>query len=313
MCEALDSVFKQTFRPIQLIIIDDGSTDDSIQAIKTWIDKIRSEEFFAVKLISKPNGGVSSARNRGVKEVEGDYIQFLDSDDILHSTRCQKLADIFLATGADMIMTGFEGFDSKSGEIIEKRPGHPGADLVVKALQGNLWGNTLRTAFTRELVTRLGPWREDMVCFEDREYVERAVLAAKKPLSVGDILASARREGSDRLSNKFLTHEGRRCRIIAEEALCDFLLGNGNSISLENKSQFASRLYRLGCRSNASGWSDLGKRCAEIADRIEAPRPAYARVKRLWCKMGIVGGKCHQTITIIRESICRLKTASFWS
>ena len=72
LLEAVNSVFNQTVKPFEIIVIDDGSNDNTKEVL----------ENLDVKYIYQKNRGVSSARNRGVKEAKGDWICFLDSDDI---------------------------------------------------------------------------------------------------------------------------------------------------------------------------------------------------------------------------------------
>ncbi len=72
--EAIDSVLKQTVLPIEIIVVDDGSTDESANIAKS-IDK-------HVKVLQQHNQGESVARNRGIKEASGDWVAFLDADDI---------------------------------------------------------------------------------------------------------------------------------------------------------------------------------------------------------------------------------------
>jgi glycosyltransferase involved in cell wall biosynthesis len=74
--ETVGSVLNQNFLDFELIIVDDGSTDNSISILQSFDDK-------RIKIISKPNGGVSDARNFGVKESKGVYIYFLDADDLM--------------------------------------------------------------------------------------------------------------------------------------------------------------------------------------------------------------------------------------
>ncbi|MHC4123084.1 MAG: glycosyltransferase family 2 protein [Planctomycetota bacterium] len=71
--EALDSVFNQTYKNIEVIVVDDGSTDDTREVLKPCLDKIR--------YIYKENSGPASARNLGIKNAQGEYIAFLDADD----------------------------------------------------------------------------------------------------------------------------------------------------------------------------------------------------------------------------------------
>lgn len=74
----LNSIKNQTFLPFEVIIIDDGSTDNSVDVI---FDFINSNITLDIQLIKKENGGVSSARNAGIRIAQGDWIALLDSDD----------------------------------------------------------------------------------------------------------------------------------------------------------------------------------------------------------------------------------------
>jgi len=70
---AVDSVLAQTWPHREVLVIDDGSTDDTTRALQAYGE--------AIRIISKPNGGLSSARNRGIQEARGKYVAFLDADD----------------------------------------------------------------------------------------------------------------------------------------------------------------------------------------------------------------------------------------
>lgn len=79
----IKSVLVQTYKDFELIVVDDGSTDGSAEVVKSFNDE-------RIRYIQKVNGGVSSARNRGVIEAKGDWILFLDADDTLES-RCLEI------------------------------------------------------------------------------------------------------------------------------------------------------------------------------------------------------------------------------
>ena len=74
--ECIESIVSQTLKEIEIIVINDGCTDNSIENIKKIKDK-------RIMIVDKENGGLSSARNRGIKEAKGEYIIFIDSDDFL--------------------------------------------------------------------------------------------------------------------------------------------------------------------------------------------------------------------------------------
>ena len=84
--DCLDSVYKQTYRPIEIVVIDDGSSDDTPKIIKGF-QKEKSDDDFIIKFITQKNSGAQVARNKGINNSSGEFIQFLDSDDILHKDK----------------------------------------------------------------------------------------------------------------------------------------------------------------------------------------------------------------------------------
>ena len=81
--DTLNSVVAQTYRPIELIVIDDGSTDHTVSVVREFIDKQAPTSEFHARLIAQSKGTANRARNAGLQEARGEYLIFLDSDDIL--------------------------------------------------------------------------------------------------------------------------------------------------------------------------------------------------------------------------------------
>jgi glycosyltransferase involved in cell wall biosynthesis len=90
----LESVVRQTYTKIEIVVVDDGSRDNSNQRIREYIE---ANPDVNIKLIGKANGGVSSARNTGIDHATGDYICFLDSDDIWLPEKVMIQLEIFAA------------------------------------------------------------------------------------------------------------------------------------------------------------------------------------------------------------------------
>lgn len=299
VCEALDSVKCQTYRPIEIIMVDDGSTDKTKQLVVAWEEKHESDEL-RLYYFYQENAGAGVARNKGIEEAHGEYIQFLDSDDRIHPDRLQRLVETFKEEQCDFIQTGFEGFDSKTGEIVQTAYGRPNDNQVELALKGRFWANTLRAAMTAELANSIGPWNTAMTCFEDREYMERAIVNAKKPVAIRDILASARRGGSSRISDKLRSYEGRTWRVYCEKCLGAATRGR-DDLSYESKQAFASRIYALGFRSNAKGWLDLGKQCGKIAASMNVKLDSLGKRRRFVWRLGKFGGQVYDMISKLKR------------
>ncbi len=98
----LDSLINQTYRNIEIICVNDGSPDRSIDILNSY-----ALSDSRVKVVSKSNGGISDARNYGIKYASGKYFMFIDSDDWLDSCACEKTVYAAEANGADCVMFAY--------------------------------------------------------------------------------------------------------------------------------------------------------------------------------------------------------------
>ena len=309
IAETLDSVWTQTYRPIEILIVDDGSTDNTQEVVDKWRQSYGDVAEFRVNYFYQENAGVCAARNLGLIESCGEYFQYLDSDDLLPSDRLEKIVKIFKESRCDFIQTGFQGFCSSCGEIIERHYGRPGENQLELALEGVLWPNTLRSTYRRSLVIKTGPWDEKMVTLQDYDYVIRALLQSYKSIAVRDILASARRGHAGRMTEIIKTYEGRWCRLRSESRLC-IGVRERDDVSTEAKQAFASRLYSLGFRSKASGWSDLGQKCGELADSLGVELDSLGKRRRMVWRLGKWAGIVYEYAHILKE--CSLGRNQPW-
>lgn len=117
----LSSVSKQTYSNLEILVVNDGSTDDSLSICKEWVDK--DSRFI---LINKTNGGVSSARNMALSKATGDYFLFLDSDDYLENNMIEKLLEMITVTASQIAFAGIRLFDNHHSVI-----SHAFTDVVI--------------------------------------------------------------------------------------------------------------------------------------------------------------------------------------
>lgn len=115
--ECLDSVVYQTYKKIEIIIVNDGSTDDSLEIIKEY-----KKEHSNIKIINQRNAGQSVARNKGIEIAKGEYIYFLDSDDFIALDMLNVLMKVFRNTNVDLIRFPANTFlDNINMEIDENK------------------------------------------------------------------------------------------------------------------------------------------------------------------------------------------------
>jgi len=91
--DCLDSVIKQTATDWECLVVNDGSTDNTKEIILSY-----TEKNLKIRMINQPNKGLAAARNKGLSEAKGDYIQFIDSDDVIKENKLKLQLDLMLQT-----------------------------------------------------------------------------------------------------------------------------------------------------------------------------------------------------------------------
>lgn len=114
--KCLESVINQTFRDIEIICIDDGSSDNSLKILREY-ERLDTR----IKIISQENKGVSAARNEGLRHATGDYIYFIDSDDYLVRNALERLYNIAIQHSTDLIIFKLINFEHDTRFVISKR------------------------------------------------------------------------------------------------------------------------------------------------------------------------------------------------
>lgn len=111
--QCIDSVIYQTYTNIEIIIVDDGSTDNSLRICLDYQEKYKN-----IAVVHQENKGLSGARNRGLAEAKGEYVVFIDSDDFVADTFVETLVATVLLTGSRVATTrGYISFWEKDEEI----------------------------------------------------------------------------------------------------------------------------------------------------------------------------------------------------
>ena len=108
--ETIESALSQTLPPLEVIVIDDGSTDDTAEVLRRYEGRIR--------YIHQRNMGISAARNAGIRVARGSLIAFLDADDVWLPSMLAQQCEALRRTGAGVAHTGFYNWDSTTGKRV---------------------------------------------------------------------------------------------------------------------------------------------------------------------------------------------------
>lgn len=102
----LESILNQSYKNIEIIVVDDGSTDDTCLIVEQYINKDNR-----IKLIKKSNSGPSGARNYGIENSSGEYLTFVDSDDIVYENYINNMIECMMNENADLVICNLIRFD----------------------------------------------------------------------------------------------------------------------------------------------------------------------------------------------------------
>lgn len=153
--EAIRHLLNQTFTDFELLVINDGSTDDTLSICERIAEKDPR-----VRIISQPNGGLCSARNLGLKNAKGEYYTIIDSDDKILPDALQKLYDAAKESNADIVVGGYETVDfGKQTRVMHKLPragfavnGNLNNENILSLLDQRMLAPTWNKLIRRELV-----------------------------------------------------------------------------------------------------------------------------------------------------------------
>lgn len=167
----LDSLVRQQFSDYELLIINDGSTDGSDAICREYANTYSCVRYFA-----KENGGVSSARNLGLEQAEGEYILFVDSDDYVSQDYFALLSHTLESNAVDLLMFGYRNFGGASTEwdtgVFCEETESGVATRISFAVCQYLFSSLLSKAFKRQIIERDNiRFSNDLAIGEDQTFI----------------------------------------------------------------------------------------------------------------------------------------------
>jgi len=217
--ETLENLLGQSRAPDELIVVDDGSTDSSVEEIGRFGARVR--------LIRQENAGPATARNRGLAEATGDFIQFFDSDDLCSRNKLEVQAAALERTGADFaygpwLQARLEGGLARYPELALQQRALP-ADRPALSWFLHGWVIVFQCClFRRSLLDKVGSYRTDLMPSEDSELLCRILLSGARPVHTPEALVLYRLHDGAQISRGGMAAQRRAadwlkyCTIVAE-------------------------------------------------------------------------------------------------
>lgn len=139
----LDSIFCQSYSNFEVIAVNDGSTDSSLKILEEYKDKYKDK----LTIINQKNGGISNARNNGLKYASGDYIIFLDSDDFIEEDMFRDMLNLCVKDNSDVVICDIEYYWENNRD----------KDFIMRGLTDRFVVNDIHK---KALLSSLGVWNK---------------------------------------------------------------------------------------------------------------------------------------------------------
>lgn len=210
--QAIDSVLGQTYKNVQLIVVDNESTDNSVEIADRYGE--------ALTLIRKPHGGVSSARNLGLAQATGEYICFLDSDDTWLPEKLASQLEALHSTNAGVVYAGVNLCDQKMKKEAVLKPKYRGkcADKFLKyPTSAIILLGCSNAMIKREIAFKVGGFNTSLHFSADWDYFRR-ICDLTEAEYIDDFLVNYRRHQKSMSSGSLLDFYQDN-----ELAICEFL------------------------------------------------------------------------------------------
>jgi glycosyltransferase involved in cell wall biosynthesis len=262
--EAVASVLAQTWRPIEIIIVDDGSTDDTLSVAK----ELASSQHDIVQVLSQPNGGPGIARQAGLEIAQGEFIQFLDSDDLLLPTKF-SLQITGLRDDQEAGISYGLTYTSKHGiraSVPAQRTAETHRNIFPALLAGRIW-ETCTPLYRRSTLDQIGPWPAKRQ-MEDWEFDAKAGAAHTRLNYCETPLATYRIHSAPRLAHAWMTNpQAMHDRITAHIEILRYAVRAEVASDSPEMRRYARTLFWIARHAGAHGYT---KEAAQLLDLVQA-------------------------------------------
>lgn len=293
LAEAVASVLAQEHRPIEVIVVDDGSTDETVQVAASLAER----EPERVRVLRVVNGGPGRAREAGRRRARGEFLQYLDSDDVLLPGKFERQVQALRErpeAGVAYGMTRYVGPERGRTDEPWKRTGERIETMFPAFLRSRWWG-TSTPLYRREITDAAGPWTR-LRNEEDWEYDCRIAAMGVRLAYVPRFVSEQRDHEGPRLSRGGSTDPAKLSdRATAHGLILDHARRAGIPPDDPDMRHFARELFLLARQCGAAGLQresaylvDLARDAVEGSDRRALDVHLYGAMARLvgWERLG---------------------------
>jgi glycosyltransferase involved in cell wall biosynthesis len=281
--ESTRSALEQSYAPVEVVCVDDGSTDGSGEVVR-GLDR--------VSVYRVPNGGPSAARNYGLARARGEYVQFLDADDVLHRDKLARQVPLLRDAGADVVLSPRGRVVGGGREILPAtvpapplEDGDPFIYCCRYSVPGQLHGAiTVGTPlFRRSALERVQGFREHVRWGEEKELMLRVTCANAEVRSVADLLYGYREHAGEHVSTT-RRPPGHNLRVLLR--LADELSSSAvYTFTPARRRVFGGKVFEAAVGAYRNGERDLARaafrRARELSPGLDFEAgPAYRLVVR---------------------------------
>ncbi|MBW4647117.1 MAG: glycosyltransferase [Kastovskya adunca ATA6-11-RM4] len=239
VAEAIDSCLKQTYPQIEIIVIDDGSTDNSLEIVKSYKDKVIWE--------TGANRGGNYARNRGFTLSKGEYIQYLDADDYLLPEKIEKQVQALEATKTDVVYGDWrykKHLPNGNSFLEDIKTCGPKTDFLESLLANDRWVPPVALLFTRDIISRSSGWDENFKAAQDRDFLLSLAIDGAKFTYQPICHSIYRSHGKVTVSTTSKLHWLRSHCLVMEKA--EKKLAQSGRLSLNYRQALAKAYFEMG-------------------------------------------------------------------
>jgi len=292
LTESMNSVWEQSYRPIELVVVDDGSVDNTRHVVEQWNRAHGNDGHFKLHYIHQDNRGAPAARNLGLIESHGEFIQFLDSDDLLHRDKLtlqvdrlvsdRSLGFVYSATAAftdapDWSATPFSGVPVRKEQLLS-------AFILCP-----VW-ITSSGVYSRNTCVVLGPWDETCSRCQDWEYNIRLILSDPCIAFVDRTLSSHRFHTEGRISDPFSSECAVR-RVFSTRKKVAQRIRTAGQLEGEVEWAMASCYFGLVKAALRLGYVHLAREIADCVSRLHV-NPVQERQMMFWRSLAYLPAWC---------------------